>query len=610
MSYLTIAVLLAATLAAAPPPVLAQVRDAPAEAAGAGRIAGVVTAASGQPLPGVSVNLSGRTAGNVRGTVTDTLGQFAFDGLAPDDYTLSARRAAFAEVVHGQAQPGSGRPGTPIALAEGQHRIDLELRMPKGGVITGVVVDEFSYPAPRTAVRAFRSVYRDGVPRLVQAGTAESDDRGIYRIFDLQPGDYVVVATPRPPAPERAVLVQRMEAEMVAVERQAEAAMASGADPAAAAERVQAMRGALEARAQQLAQAARESTPSTGRAPIYFPGTPRSSGANVVPLGLSEEKSGIDIGLQVVPLAAVSGTVTGAIAPPRNTRVFLIEDSPVQGLGTKTARIGPDGSFSFDNVPPGEYRLRAQVSIRQSELEPPAAYWASQPLSIAGQSMTGLTLTLLPSMSATGQVAFDGAAERPEPARIRISFLPTALSASEAEMEVGSAAARVGPDSRFTATGLAPGSYRVTASGAGAAWTLHSVLAGGQEVLDRPLEVRAGEDVGGIVVTFADRATSLSGVVQTGSGEAVPGLTVIVFPEDRRYWMPRSRRIDAVRPSSDGRYRITGLPAGDYRLATVIDPEPDRWFDPEFLGQLLSASIPIALGEGEQRTQDVRVGGQ
>jgi hypothetical protein len=74
--------------------------------------------------------------------------------------------------------------------------------------------------------------------------------------------------------------------------------------------------------------------------------------------------------------------------------------------------------------------------------------------------------------------------------------------------------------------------------------------------------------------------------------------------------MPRSRRIDAVRPSSDGRYRITGLPAGDYRLATVIDPEPDRWFDPEFLGQLLSASIPIALGEGEQRTQDVRVGGQ
>lgn len=50
-----------------------------------------------------------------------------------------------------------------------------------------------------------------------------------------------------------------------------------------------------------------------------------------------------------------------------------------------------------------------------------------------------------------------------------------------------------------------------------------------------------------------------------------------------------------------------GLPPGEYRLGTVLDPEPGRQFDPEYLTQLLAASVAVTLGEGESRTQDLKV---
>lgn len=604
-------------------PAAAQVRDgAVTSVAGAGRIAGTVTAAgTGQPLPGAVVNLAGRIAGSARSTKTDTLGQFAFDQLPAGEYMLSAGRNGFLDVVFGQAQPGSGRPGTPIALADGQRLGDIEIVLPKGGVITGVVVDEHQYPAPRAVVRAFRHAYGDGVRVLRQAGTAQTDDRGLYRIFDLEPGDYVVVATPRLEQEERAVMAERLAAEVAAMQQQAEAMVArqTPAERAAMEARLATVEAEMERR---LAAAGLAREPVAGYAPIYHPGSPQVAMASTVTLGPSEEKAGIDVALQVVPLATISGTLSGVMPLPRGVRVYLTEEGPIQGLGTKSARTAPDGRFTFAAVPPGQYRLSAQVTVRESaearagELvdSPPAvareSYWARQDIAVDGASMPNVALSLQPAMSASGSVQFDGAAPRPELTRIRISFLPIDLSSSEAEMELGSASGRVGEDGRFTASGLAPGRYRVAASGAGSSWRLRSVALGGREALDEPLEVEAGQDLGNIAITFADRMASLSGTVLQSDGTPAAGVTVILFPEDRRYWMPRARRIQAARPTTDGAFRLADLPAGDYRLATVVDPEPDIWFDPDYLGQLLPASIPVRLGEGEARVQDVRVGGR
>jgi hypothetical protein len=73
--------------------------------------------------------------------------------------------------------------------------------------------------------------------------------------------------------------------------------------------------------------------------------------------------------------------------------------------------------------------------------------------------------------------------------------------------------------------------------------------------------------------------------------------------------MPQARRITATRPGTDGRFTFRGLPAGEYRLTAVTDVEPGEWYDPAFLNQLSSVSIPISLSEGERKVQDIRLAG-
>ena len=64
-----------------------------------------------------------------------------------------------------------------------------------------------------------------------------------------------------------------------------------------------------------------------------------------------------------------------------------------------------------------------------------------------------------------------------------------------------------------------------------------------------------------------------------------------------------------MRPAADGAFAFVNLPPGDYRLAAVDDIEPGQWDDPAILQQLLPASMPVSIADGERKTQDVRVGG-
>ena len=77
-------------------------------------------------------------------------------------------------------------------------------------------------------------------------------------------------------------------------------------------------------------------------------------------------------------------------------------------------------------------------------------------------------------------------------------------------------------------------------------------------------------------------------------------IRVILFPADRQFWVPQSRRIHVSHPGLDGRYTVRALPAGEYRLAGLTDPEPGRHSDPDLLSQL-------QLGAAEKKIQDVRV---
>ncbi|PYR58707.1 MAG: hypothetical protein DMF85_09980 [Acidobacteria bacterium] len=126
-------------------------------------------------------------------------------------------------------------------------------------------------------------------------------------------------------------------------------------------------------------------------------------------------------------------------------------------------------------------------------------------------------------------------------------------------------------------------------------------------MLDEPIEVRSGQNVDGIVVTFIDAGAEIAGTVQDADGRAAPEVTVVAFPADKAYWNPQSRRVQSTRPAADGAY-VLRLPPGDYLVVALADIEPGETSDPRFLQQLVPGSMKVTLGEREKKTQDIKIG--
>jgi hypothetical protein len=146
----------------------------------------------------------------------------------------------------------------------------------------------------------------------------------------------------------------------------------------------------------------------------------------------------------------------------------------------------------------------------------------------------------------------------------------------------------------------------VSSNGVPPTYQIKSSVWGDRDTLDFPMDVKPGEDRAGGVLTFSTKTAEISGTLQDGSGQPASSYTVIAFAADNKYWTPSSRRIQAARPGTDGRFSVRSLPPGDYR-SRPSDVEPGQWFDPAFLRELVGASVPVTLSEGEKKVQPLRI---
>jgi hypothetical protein len=633
-----------------------------AVATGTGAISGtVVRDGTGSPVKRARVTLNGAELRGGRSVLTDDQGRFVFQALPAGRFTMTASKPGFVTGTYGAKRPG--RPGTPIQLADGQILERATIVMPHGSVITGLVVDEAGEPAAGTTIRALRFVLQTGERTLQPAGQAVADDRGIYRIYQLQPGDYIVNAVPRNLTTND--LREALSSQVQAVLQQAQGGAGSVsinignlttlANQGAGTE--------VMARVLQLQEQLQQSEqqPSEAYAPVYYPGTTSLSSATTVTLDVGEERAGVDFQLQLVPTWRVSGIVampSGAL--PQGTQVALVPSERaslpnVNVFGTDQTRVSADGRFTFDNVTPGQYSLQARAIVR----DPAAAQngaggrggpvffgrggsggpgsiaqvlWAAADVSVGGQHISNLVLTLQPGMTMKGRVDFEnGSQQPPDPTRILITLSPRGTQT----LEMGvTPPGEVDASGHFSIPGVAPGRYTINASvlpyspsedpagrgGRGGrgfvtpgqtagGWRLKSAMIDGRDVLDFPLDVGPNQDLSNAVLTFTDKTQELSGTIQDTSGRPTSDFTIILFPSDNRYWTPQSRRIASARPGTDGRFTFRGIPAGEYRLTAVTDVEPGQWYDPAFLGQVQQASIPISLAEGATKVQDIRLAG-
>ncbi len=628
-------------------------RDLPGQlTTGTGLIAGTVTLSdSGTPVRRAQVMLSDGGRGG-RSAATDEEGRFSFIGLPAGRFTLTVSKPGFATMSYGAKKPG--RQGTPIQLMDGQAMTNVSIALPKGGVITGVVVDEFNEPAPNTVVRAYRYTMQNGERTLRASGQSQTDDRGMYRIFQLLPGDYLVSAVPRNNAVANVSSQIQLQLQPLLDQLQGPGGAAGFVGVGAAvlaSGRGQQVFDQIQALQQQLGDQPEQ---STAYAPVYYPGTTSPAQAARITLDAAQERTGVDFQLQVVPTARVQGRVTGpetTMAPGAQVVLQSVEQQDVAnvpGLGRSMTRLGPDGAFSFQGVTPGDYRLTVRVPVPAVDAaqEAPAAaaspgrgrgfggrggrggpiaqvLWASTDLSVNGRDISDLALALQPGMTISGRIAFDAASTQPpsDLSSVRVTILPT-----DGDGFGGPMLDTADANGAFSIRGVVPGRYLLRANlggfalrGSGAAtfgqpavanagaWTLESATVNGRDALDFGLDIQPNQSLSGMVLTFTDRAQQISGTLQDAMGRPTPDYTIVLFPADTQFWVPQSRRILSTRPGTDGAFTFRGFPAGQYRLTAVVDAEPGEWFDPAFLTQVLPASVAVTVADGEAKVQDLRL---
>src|SRR5687767_13257577 len=103
----------------------------------------VLAADTGRPVKRARVSVTGAATGGGRGggtAISDDQGRYVVADLAAGTYSVSASKSGFVDAVFGQRRPL--QPGTPVQVADGQAAANVDLRLTRGGVITGRIVDE------------------------------------------------------------------------------------------------------------------------------------------------------------------------------------------------------------------------------------------------------------------------------------------------------------------------------------------------------------------------------------------------------------------------------------------------------------------------------------
>jgi len=439
---------------------------------------------------------------------------------------------------------------TPTGDSPGYYRLgdSVTFTLTKGGVITGTVTGA---NGPLVGVSIFATRVRDIDGKKLSAAfpggfERRTDDRGVFRIYGLPPGAYILIAT-RP--------------------------------------RV----GTIAPSAYDL------------DAPTYYPSGTRDTAAQIVVREGDEITA--DIQYRAEPGHTVSGKLSGMITSDVQfssatsiTLTDLRDRAQIANSGTSY----PDpSSFALLGIPDGEYEMSAQQYL-------PTGYQLRSPprrVTVHGADVTGISLTLAPLASIEGRLVFEpdpkgGCAKRRETAAAETLVYARRYEpekkpgpdpkvvAPEVSISAASYTAQGVGDAKgsFTLRNLPPGSYRIDPRPPASGWYLRSITMGPARAESRTasaatardgVAVRSGERVSGLMVTITEGASLLRGRISGTEAQTLP-------PRVRAYLIP-------VEPEAaenvlrfyeswievDGRFIVDNVAPGKYWIVARPAAEND-----------------------------------
>jgi hypothetical protein len=516
----------------------------------------IVDAISGEPVSNANVVLiaDGGTAnlmpsGVITGAASATSsadGRFTIASVADGMYRVLSTHPQYLMGQYGQREAGSA--GAFLAIDHGT-RLTVQIKMWKRGTITGAVQDSTGAPVAHAEVHAIARTARMGArASWTDSRIAKTDDRGVFRLSDLVPGEYRI-----------------------------------------------AVRG----------------DPARSFVATYYPSAESPAMASSVRLAAGEEREGTVVTMtRSAGLSSVSGTVVvpGLGAGRLAVRLTKLDEAGDRSaFDSLIATADQNGRFLFSNVAvgryaadfcelpvsittspvpyvsvrtePGQSGYRIQANASGRRYVPGSAdhtWWAEADVTADTQSAQKVDLIPLSGVSISGTIVFEGA----PPSQDDVAAAAVVIRPVDPIGCLDVPVAAVNGEGEFHSVELPNGRFVIgLLSGSLMEWKIVSIQIEGREVAGEPISLD-GHNVAGVRLRLARKLPTLSGNVRTANGLAATDATVLAFPRDvglRRNSIevpPSPSRVQRYPVDSAGRYRLDLLP-GDYLVVAVIGGGPD-----------------------------------
>ena len=529
-------------------------------------------------------------------------GTFAIDNVAPGQYRLYATRSnGYVPAEYGQRSPTGT--GVPFTVSPGTNMTGISLVMTPTATINGRVLDESGEPSGYAHVQALKATYRQGRRTLTVVQLVQADDRGVYRLFWLPPGEYYVAAKPldlrrssemmRIPPPSRfGTYEQQMRPTVTAIN---ETRVLSNGDTAEA-----------------------------QYVPIYHPGTRDDRRATAISVTAGQNLQGLDIDVRdsLVPTRRLRGRVvnglTGQPVLRGNLQVIPREAPAILLIPTGTIT---NGAFDIGGALPG-------ASYLVADGDSGSGLFAFE---ITDNDLNDLTITVWPPVAIPGQVRSSNPPSNGDDPSVRgiavslrrhpaVNGLRDAgqtlsavmavregitVSVREGTTVVGTSATSnvTSRDGAFTLSGVSPGDYSVDLRLPVNAY-VESMQFGSRDVLRNGLRIDGPSAQTRLDIVIGTRGGIMSGSVVDARNSPVAHAIVVAVPDSGR---ERTDLFKSVTADASGRFEIRGLAPGDYEFLGFEQLEQGAWQSAEAMRAEEGRGRRVRIAEGATMAGDARV---
>ncbi len=536
----------------------------------------VVDSKSHAPLANVRVSLAPTDVRDQKlEQVTKQDGRFSFAVKEPGKYALQVLKPGYPAQSYKQA--GFAGVSSAIVVRDDQDTRNIVFEASRGGAITGQIKDEDSEPVGSALVEIFQLRVVAGERKIVTRQQVRANALGEFRMAHLPRGDYYVCAMGRPWFADSVIQMQQMQESLGKAVQQASIVRAQGAvQPDPDDDQPEQPVPAPE-------YSADPSLRGTAFVTTFYPNAPAVEEAVLVRVEAGGETQ-VSITLPLAKAVSVKGKIN-VPGDMSDGRANLIKKISGQFMLFLQAWVSKDGSFQFQNVPPGAYEIAAA-----SQSSSGASSWnIRQEIEVGGSDME---VTLRPQSmgSVSGHVVFES--ERPQSSgNLFVSLRNDRNNAFRAEVD---------PEGNFAMRRLPAGKYEATLAGS-KDYIAAYFTGGAGERWPLNFEVSSGEAVRrDLVLTKA--VSAIDGTVEQ-AGVPQVGAFVLLMPKNSAdRWAYRVDQTD-----TDGSYRLATIPSGDYFLIALRAEEDIAYRDAKVAAILAGAAKQIHVEPGEKLDMKLEV---